>query len=69
MPLPTIAIGIVTGLIVNGLTTLVSYGLQKVGKTAKYKGDIRKALEEDTALILNIQGVLANIAKTEPIIY
>lgn len=66
MPLPAIAIGIVIGLIVNGLTTLVSYGLQKVGKTVKYKGDIRKALEKDTALILDIQEVLANIAKTEP---
>ena len=48
MPLPAIAIGIVIGRIVNGLTTLVSYGLQKVGKTVKYKDDIRKALEEDT---------------------
>jgi len=67
MALSAIGIGIVTGLIVNGLTTLVSYGLQKVGKTIQYKGDIRKALEEDSALILNIQGVLANIAKTEPL--
>ena len=66
MALPAIAIGIVIGLIVNGLTTLVSYGLQKVGKTIKYKGDIRKALEKDTTLILDIQEVLANIAKTEP---
>jgi hypothetical protein len=66
MELHAIGFGIVTGRIVNGLTTLVSYGLQKVEKTIKYKRDIRKALEKDTALILDIQGVLANIAKTEP---
>lgn len=66
MALPAITIGIVTGLIVNGLTTLVSYSLQKVEKTIKYTGDLRKALEKDTALILDIQEVLANIAKTEP---
>jgi len=66
MVVSAIETGMVTGLIVNGLTTLVSYGIQKVGKIIKYKGNIRKALEDDTDLVSNIQGGLANIGKTEP---
>ena len=66
MVLASILMGILTGLIVNGLTTLVSYGIPKVKNIIKYKGDIRKALEDDETVVSNIREVVASIAKTEP---
>ena len=67
MELYGIAAGLVTELIANGLTTLISYGIRKRSEVTVRKDNILKALGYDTGLVLKIQDVLANISKTEPL--
>ena len=66
MELYGIATGLVTALIANGLTTLLSYGIRKRSEATIRKDNILKALGHDTDLVLKIQDVLANVSKTEP---
>lgn len=66
MELSGIAIALVTGLIVNGLNTLISYGIRKRSEATIRKDNILEALGHDTDLVLKIQDVLANISKAEP---
>ena len=63
MVLDPFSIGIVTSLIANGLTALVSYGIEKVKKIPKWRDDIQNALETDTIFASTIQNVKAKIAK------
>ncbi len=61
MVAPAIGIGIVAGLIANGLTSLTAYGIPKAKNLIKYKGDIRQALEADGTLVSSIRGALVDI--------
>lgn len=64
MSLDPFSTAIVTSLIVNGLTALVGYGVDKAKKIAKCRDGIRKALDADTVLVSTIRDVMGKIAKT-----
>lgn len=64
MVLEPFSTSIVTSLIANGLTGLMSYGGAKVKKMAMCRDTIRKGLEADTILVSAIRDVTAKMAET-----
>ena len=58
MVLDLFSISIITALIANGCTMLMTYGLKGIIEITNHKKAIRKALEADTALVINIRQVM-----------
>ncbi len=58
------SIDIITSLVVNGLTALVSYGVEKAKDILKRKDEIQSVLEADNVLLLAIRDVIAKMDKT-----
>jgi hypothetical protein len=63
MELNSFSTGIITSLIANGLTELMSYGIEKVKKMAMCRDTIQKGLEADIILVSAIRDVTAKIAE------